>query len=68
MPNFGKFAKSIKICVWNGVKLGWLIDPQQRRVEIYRIGQPVGILQAPSTVSGEEVLPGFSLNLVKIWG
>lgn len=52
----------------NGVKLGWLIDPQQRRVEIYRIGQPVEILQALSTLSGEEVLPGFSLNLVKVWG
>ncbi|MBE9100396.1 Uma2 family endonuclease [Vacuolonema iberomarrocanum] len=52
----------------NGVKLGWLIAPQQRQVEIYRIGQPAEILQAPIALSGEAVLPGFSLNLVKIWG
>ena len=50
----------------NGVKLGWLINPQQRQVEIYRIGQLVEILQVPITLSGEEVLPGFSLNLVKV--
>ena len=51
----------------NGVRLGWLIDPQQRRVYIYRPGQPVAMLQNPETVSGEAVLPGFTLNLRDIW-
>ena len=51
----------------NGVRLGWLIDPPQRRVYIYRPGQPVEILENPETVSGEPVLPGFTLNLVDIW-
>ena len=51
----------------NGVRLGWLIDPRQRRVYVYRQGQPVEVLQDPETVSGETVLPGFVLNLQNIW-
>ena len=48
-------------------KLGWLIDPQKRRVEIYRPGREVEILENPANLSGEEVLPGFVLNLRRIW-
>ena len=51
----------------NGVSLGWLIDPRQRRVYIYRPGQPVETLEDPVTVSGETLLPGFVLNLQDIW-
>lgn len=47
----------------NGAKLGWLLDPKSRRVEIYRPGQEVEIVDSPASVSGEEVLPGFVLNL-----
>lgn len=38
----------------NGVRLGWLIDPQNQLVEIYRQGQDVEVLQSPSTLSGED--------------
>lgn len=51
----------------NGTQLGWLIDPQTRRVEIYRSQQPVEVLQNPPTLSGETVLPGFSLTLSRLW-
>ena len=51
----------------NGVRLGWLIDPKTQRVEIYRQGQDVQILRSPSTLSGEDVLPGFILNLQDIF-
>ena len=51
----------------NGAKLGWLIDPQRRVVEIYRPSQQVEILQSPNTVSGENILPGFSLDLAEIF-
>ena len=47
----------------NGARLGWLIDAKARRVEIYRINQNVEILEQPSTLSGEDVLPGFILDL-----
>jgi Uma2 family endonuclease len=49
-----------------GVRLGWLIDPQNRRVEIYRQGQDVEILQSPARLSGEDILPGFVLDLTQI--
>ena len=47
----------------NGVHLGWLINPQARQVEIYRLGQAVEVLNDPQTLSGEAVLPGFVLDL-----
>ena len=47
----------------NGVRLGWLINPKNQRVEIYRQGQPVEVLQSPSTLSGEGVLPELVLDL-----
>ena len=50
----------------NGVRLGWLIDPQKKQVEIYRLGKEVEILQSPASLSGEDVLPGFVLDLNKI--
>ena len=51
----------------NGAKLGWLIDPKNKRVEIYRPRQTVEVLENPSHLSGERVLPGFSLSLKRIW-
>jgi Uma2 family endonuclease len=51
----------------NGVRLGWLIDPQKRQVEIYRPERDVEILEAPETLSGEDVLPGFVLDLRSIF-
>jgi Uma2 family endonuclease len=51
----------------NGVRLGWLIDPKNQRVEIYRPDQAVEVLESPVSLSGEEVLPGFSLNLSPLW-
>jgi Uma2 family endonuclease len=51
----------------NGVRLGWLINPQQKQVEIYRLGQDVEVLQSPTMLSGEDVLPGFTLDLGAIF-
>ncbi len=51
----------------NGARLGWLIDPQNRQVYIYRPHQPITILNAPTTISADPELPGFTLNLQTIW-
>ena len=51
----------------NGVKLGWLIEPSTRTVEIYRVGRQVEILTNPQTLLGENVLPGFVLDLSDIF-
>ncbi|MDX2040416.1 MAG: Uma2 family endonuclease [Acidobacteriota bacterium] len=51
----------------NGAQLGWLIDPEERRVYVYRPNAEVEILENPVSVSGESVLPGFALKLGKIF-
>ena len=51
----------------NGTELGWLIDRKQRKVFIYRLQLPVEELDHPLTLSGENVLPGFILDLSQIW-
>ena len=50
-----------------GCSLGWLIDPDARSVEIYRSDGSVELLRDPERVSGDPVLPGFSLELATIW-
>ncbi|RCJ24220.1 hypothetical protein A6S26_19550 [Nostoc sp. ATCC 43529] len=47
----------------NGLRLGWLINPQAKEVEIYRPEHPVELLKMPALLSGEEVLPGFELQV-----
>ncbi|HEY9799961.1 MAG TPA: Uma2 family endonuclease [Leptolyngbyaceae cyanobacterium] len=47
----------------NGLRLGWLINPQDAKVEIYRLGKPVEFVQMPAMISGEDVLPGFELQV-----
>lgn len=51
----------------NGTRLGLLINRKIRQVEIYRQGQDVEVLENPVTLSGEDILPGFVLNLESIW-
>ncbi|BAY45348.1 hypothetical protein SAMD00079811_29510 [Scytonema sp. HK-05] len=50
-----------------GIQLGWLIDRKHRKVYIYRPGMSEECLDNPATVSGEPVLPGFVLNMSKVW-
>ena len=50
----------------NGAKLGWLIDRQNQQVEIYRQGKAVATIKSPQSLSGEEILPGFVLDLTEI--
>ena len=52
----------------NGAQLGWLIDPINMQVEIYRSGKAVEVIENPTTLSGEEYLPGFTLTLKRVWG
>ena len=47
----------------SGLQLGWLINPQDRAVEIYRPDRDVEIVTLPTTLSGEDVLPGFILKV-----
>jgi len=51
----------------NGAQLGWLIDPLERKVYIYRPQTPVECLEDPGQVSGEPLLPGFVLEMREVW-
>ena len=51
----------------NGLRLGWLINPKSQQVEIYRQNQEMEVLQSPTSLSGEDVLPGFILDLQPIF-
>ena len=51
----------------NGAKLGWLIDPLERKVYVYRPDTEIEVLDNPAVISGDPVLPGFTLKLEKVW-
>ena len=52
----------------NGAQLGWLIDPEERRVYIYRPGAPTTCLDSPDKLDGEPLLPDLRLPVAKLWG
>jgi Uma2 family endonuclease len=58
-----KLREKMHEYIAQGVRLAWLIDPLRQTVEIYRPGRAVETLKRPATLSGEEVLPGFVLDL-----
>ena len=51
----------------NGTQLGWFIDPKRQVVEIYERDRPMQTLDRPATLVGDPILPGFVLDLSKIW-
>lgn len=51
----------------NGASLGWLIDPIERRVYMYRPGRAVEVLDGPPSVSGDPELPGLVVDLTPVW-
>ncbi len=65
--NLAPLKTKMEEYIKNGASLGFLIDRKNRDVYIYRPGVGVECLKNPATVSGESVLPGFVLDLSKIW-
>ncbi len=49
------------------IKLGWLINPDDKQIEIYRFGQDKEVLNNPSTLSGEDIMPKLIVDLSDIW-
>ena len=62
-----KLPSKMREYIENGASLGWLIDQKNQRVEIYRPGKDVEILEHPTSLSGEDILPGFILDLTELW-
>ena len=51
----------------NGAELGWLLDPQTKRVYVFRPGKKVECLESPATVEGDNLMKGFILDVEKVW-
>ena len=62
-----KLQSKMQEYIENGSSLGWLIDPIERRIYVYRPGVDIEIMENPAVVSGEPLLKGFELNLTEIW-
>ena len=62
-----KLREKMQEYIDNDVRLGWLIDSTTKQVEIYRPRREAEVLNSPTSLSGEDVLPGFVLNLSKVW-
>jgi Uma2 family endonuclease len=64
--NLENLQKKMREYIANGARLGWLLNRQNREVEIYRPNREVEIKRSPTTLSREDVLPGFILSLEQI--
>ena len=62
-----KTQEKMQEYIKNGVRLGWSINRKNRQVEVYRVGKEVEVLDNPDSLNGEDVLPGFLLDLEMIW-
>ncbi len=65
--NLRNLQNKMREYIENGARLGWLIDPKERRVYVYRSDKTSEVLANPKTVSGENVLLEFELDLAEIW-
>ncbi len=63
-----KTQEKMREYIANGARLGWLVNPRDRTVEVYRPGREVEILADPATVSGGDILPGFVQDMSNVWG
>lgn len=62
-----KLRAKMREYIENGACLGWLIDRKNQKVEIYRQSRDVEVLNKPANLSGEDILPGFVLDLTEVW-
>lgn len=62
-----KLRAKMREYIENGACLGWLIDRKNQKVEIYRPSRNVEVLNKPANLSGEDILPGFVLDLTEVW-
>lgn len=65
--NLSELKNKMAEYIENGAKLGWLIDPKNKEVSVYRANGEIEILENPTKISGEIVLKGFELDLTEIW-
>ncbi|MEO8071799.1 MAG: Uma2 family endonuclease [Acidobacteriota bacterium] len=65
--NLAETQAKMEEYIENGVRLGWLIDPFEHKVHVYRANGEIEILDNPEKVSGESVLKNFELKVREVW-
>jgi Uma2 family endonuclease len=65
--NLSELQNKLKEYMNCGVRLGWLINPDAKQVEIYRQGKDTEILDNPQTLSGEDIMPNLIVDLSEIF-
>lgn len=65
--SLGTLIEKMEEYIANGATLGWLIDPQKRRVYVFKANEEMVMLENPTVVSGDPLLPGFELQTEEIW-
>lgn len=65
--SLGDLQNKMQEYIDNGAEMGWLIDPVEKKVYVYRPQVAVECLDNPATVSGEPLLRGFSLDVRELW-
>jgi Uma2 family endonuclease len=63
----GPLIEKLTFCVENGVRLGWLIDPEARRAMVFERGRDPVTLQK-GRLSAEPVIPGLSFTVEEVFG
>ncbi len=62
-----QLQQKLDLWITRGARLAWLIDPDRKTAHIYRPGQPPEVLAKPQSLSGEQVAPGLTVDLTRIW-
>ena len=62
-----QLQQKLDLWVTRGARLAWLIDPDRTTAHIYRPGRPPEVLSKPQSLSGEDIAPGLSVDLTRIW-
>ena len=65
--NLNDLKNKMEEYIENGARLGWLIDPKRKEVSVYRANGEIEVLENPESVSGEDILKEFVLDLKEIW-
>ena len=62
-----QLQQKLDLWITRGARLAWLIDPDHTTAHTYRPGQPPEVLAKPQSLSGEQVAPGLTVDLTRIW-
>ena len=64
---YGEVETKVARYLEAGTQLVWIVRPRQRRVEVHRADETSTLLSIGESLNGELVVPGFSLEIARIF-